>query len=116
MEENCKIKLDLSETFLQWFVITSSSLNIEGLFDNKKLLEIADKQVDGFYTITMQVNGIEVNPKVAIEELEKQYNTSVKSTAEKLLKEKYNVLLDEVQLKTEELRETINKKISETIN
>lgn len=81
------------DTFLEWFI----SESLTGI-DNKKMSEIVKlKSNKGDFKITMQVNGIDVDPEKAIKYLGQQYHKQViegaRELADEIINEKINAKL-----------------------
>lgn len=93
------------DEFVKWFIIAS----IAGV-------NITDKMRQRPMMITMQVNGIEVDPYRAMKRLEEQYDSIVARKARQMVEELKNDILepfeDKVMEITQAMEQFINNKLS----
>jgi len=107
-----KFKFDIKEyrnSFIEWFIIASFS----GIDDKEreKIVSIQEekrKNDDNSFEVTMQINGISVNPKTAISGLQEQFNRMVNEKAKEIVD---NIISDKFDIIDENIND-VNSLVS----
>ncbi|MFA7287249.1 MAG: hypothetical protein WC055_00055 [Melioribacteraceae bacterium] len=89
-----------TKSFHHWFMISALS----GIDITEEIKSIPR-------VITMQINGVEINPEKALSRLEEEFDGLVEKEAKKMVQEMKNDILDPFEEKVRELTEGIEELI-----
>lgn len=90
------------ESFINWFLIAALSG-----------VEITDKVRSEPRMVTMQLNGVEINPLAALKRLEEQFDRVVSEEAKKLFEEKQRAIFSPFEDKIREMSECVSSIIEQ---
>jgi len=101
-------KRPFTENFLEWFIthILSKQYDIR---------DIPKEVGQESRILTMQLNGVDLNPLIAIQDLERQFDDMVATEAKKLLQELKQEYLNNLEDKFDTLTKGIDKMIEEQL-
>lgn len=111
MSEEIKINMDDMSKFFEWFFIVSTSVDKDGIpvheFVNK-VIDAGEKddkgELIGTNRFRMFVNDIEVNPLVAIKEMQEQFDRLVEDKAKDMIEERIDVQFSDIYQMLDEIK------------
>ena len=111
MSQEIKINMDDMSKFFEWFFIVSTSVSKDGLTVHDFVNKVVDNgerdekgELIGTNRFRMFVNDIEVEPMVAIREMQEQFDRLVEDKAREMISERVDAQFSDVYQMLDEIK------------